>query len=167
LVFADGLVSRTWDICQYSAAWQSHLLQHVQHASSVQHRPIAAEPCLHDLGRCEDDRRRQQAARRGGYMVCTSDYVATNTRKTKEGCKKFSGRQAVTQRRPTPRKPLCVRHDTWLCRQNRQSHHTQCKFYVGSTSDRLVQTVSVTANHTLCSIAGGLNSSGRSWPAMT
>jgi hypothetical protein len=34
-------------------------------------------------------------------MVCTSDYVATNTRKTKEGCKKFSAKQAVTQRRPT------------------------------------------------------------------
>jgi hypothetical protein len=27
--------------------------------------------------------------------------------KTKEGCKKFSGKQAVTHRRPTPRKPLC------------------------------------------------------------
>jgi hypothetical protein len=27
--------------------------------------------------------------------------------------------------------------------------------------------VSVTANHTLCSIVGGLNSSGRSWPVTT
>jgi hypothetical protein len=41
-----------------------------------------------------------------GYMVCTSDYVATNTRKTKEGCKRFSAKQAVTPRRPTPRKHL-------------------------------------------------------------
>jgi hypothetical protein len=47
--------------------------------------------------------------------------------KTKECCKKCSGKQAVTHRRPTPRKLLYARHDTWLCRQNRQSHHTQCR----------------------------------------
>jgi hypothetical protein len=48
--------------------------------------------------------------------------------KTKEGCKKFSGKQAVTQRRPTSRKPLYARQGMWLCRQNRQSQHTQCRF---------------------------------------
>jgi hypothetical protein len=41
--------------------------------------------------------------------------------KTKEGCKKFSGKQAVTHRRPTPRKPLYARLDTWLCRHMQHS----------------------------------------------
>jgi hypothetical protein len=160
-------------------------------ALMAQRLNVATQRCC-----CHSQTPGTQKRKKRGYMVCTSDYVATNPRKTKEGYKKFSGRQAVTQRRPTPRKPLCVRHDTWLCRQNRQSHHTHCKFYVGITSDRLVQNSvgdnkpyfhhhhqitklshSINAigpaphrsgrNHTLCSIAGGLNSPGRSWPAMT
>jgi hypothetical protein len=30
-----------------------------------------------------------------GYMVCTGNYAATNTQKTKEGCKKFSANSLV------------------------------------------------------------------------
>jgi hypothetical protein len=97
---------------------------------------------------------KKKKKKKRGYTVCTSDYVATNTQKTKEGCKKISGKQAVTQRRPTPSKPLCARHDTWPCRQNRRSLHMQCRLYAGNTADRPVQTVSVTENHTLCSIVG-------------
>jgi hypothetical protein len=39
-----------------------------------------------------------------GYMVCTSDYVATNTRKTKEGCKKFSGKTGCHPKEANPKK---------------------------------------------------------------
>jgi hypothetical protein len=51
-------------------------------------------------------------------MVCTGNYVATNTRKTKEGCKKFSRKQAVTQSRPT-KKSLCMQDVTHQPAQDR------------------------------------------------
>jgi hypothetical protein len=50
--------------------------------------------------------------RRGVKMVCTGGYVATITRKQKRAARSAAGKQAVTHRRRTPRKPLCVRHDT-------------------------------------------------------
>jgi hypothetical protein len=47
-----------------------------------------------------------------GYMVCTGNYVATNTRKQRRAARSSAEKQAVTHRRPTPRKPLYARLDT-------------------------------------------------------
>jgi hypothetical protein len=49
------------------------------------------------------DRRKKK---KRGYMVCTSNYGATNTRK-KKAARISEEKQAVTQRRPTPRPPVC------------------------------------------------------------
>jgi hypothetical protein len=55
-----------------------------------------------------------------GYMVCTSDYVATNTRKSR------LQRTQRTQVRPNPRKwPLCVSFGIWPCMHSRLPHSTQ------------------------------------------
>jgi hypothetical protein len=49
------------------------------------------------------------------YKVCTGDYVAMKHPKKQQGCKKFSGQPAVTQknkRAVTQRRPTLRKQDT-------------------------------------------------------
>jgi hypothetical protein len=91
----------------------------------VAHTPM----CMQMQRRVLTERTALNGVKRRGVTWCAQATTWQRTHENKRGLLEVQRKTGCHPRRPTPRKPLCVRHDMWLCWQNRQTHNTQCRVY--------------------------------------